>query len=80
MPFVVSGPGVARGRTESFMNTTDLFATIAGYAGARSKPRTPMTSVQSCRGGMAAVTMFTLSISRIDARDAEAVAMFSVGR
>ena len=35
VPFVVSGPGIARGRTESFVNTTDLFATIAGYAGAR---------------------------------------------
>ena len=33
VPFVVSGPGVARGRTGSFLNTTDLFATIAGYAG-----------------------------------------------
>ncbi len=33
VPFVVSGPGVARGRAESFVNTTDLFATIAGYAG-----------------------------------------------
>ena len=33
VPFVVSGPGIAPGRTESFMNTTDLFATIAGYAG-----------------------------------------------
>ena len=33
VPFVVSGPGVAPGRTRSFFNTTDLFATIAGYAG-----------------------------------------------
>ena len=35
VPFVVSGPGVAPGRTRSFFNTTDLFATIAGYAGVK---------------------------------------------
>ena len=32
VPFVVSGPGIDPGRTESFVNTTDLFATVAGYA------------------------------------------------
>lgn len=37
VPFVVSGPGVVRGRTGSFVNTTDLFATIAGYAGIQAQ-------------------------------------------
>lgn len=35
VPFVVSGPGVVPGRTRSFFNTTDLFATIAGFAGVK---------------------------------------------
>lgn len=33
VPFVVAGPGIQTGRTDGFVNTTDLFATIAGYAG-----------------------------------------------
>ena len=34
VPFVVTGPGVERGRSDAFVNTTDLHATIAGLAGA----------------------------------------------
>lgn len=37
VPFVVTGPGIKPGRTEGFVNTTDLFATIAGFAGAEAQ-------------------------------------------
>ena len=35
VPFVVTGPGVKQGRSDAFVNTTDLYATIAGLAGAK---------------------------------------------
>lgn len=34
VPFVVSGPGIEKGRTDSLMNTSDLFATISSMASA----------------------------------------------
>ncbi len=34
VPLVISGPGVVAGRTDAFVNTTDLNATIAGLVGA----------------------------------------------
>lgn len=34
VPFVVSGPGIEPGRSDAFLNTTDLTATIASLAGA----------------------------------------------
>ncbi|WP_371171494.1 sulfatase-like hydrolase/transferase [Aliiroseovarius sp. 2305UL8-7] len=34
VPMVVTGPGIPAGRTDAFVNTTDLHATIAGLAGA----------------------------------------------
>lgn len=34
VPLIVAGPGVVTGRTEAFVNTTDLNATIADIAGA----------------------------------------------
>lgn len=33
VPLIISGPGVVAGRTEAFVNTTDLHATIANLAG-----------------------------------------------
>ncbi len=35
VPLIVSGPGVTAGRTEAFVNTTDLTATIASLTGGR---------------------------------------------
>jgi arylsulfatase B len=34
LPLIVTGPGVKTGRTEAFVNSTDLYATIAALAGA----------------------------------------------
>ncbi|WP_299938388.1 sulfatase-like hydrolase/transferase [uncultured Pelagimonas sp.] len=34
VPFVVTGPGIDAGRTDAFVQTTDLFTTIAGITGA----------------------------------------------
>ena len=33
VPFVVTGPGIGSGTTDGFVQTTDFFATIAGFAG-----------------------------------------------
>ncbi|MEM9798409.1 MAG: sulfatase-like hydrolase/transferase [Pseudomonadota bacterium] len=33
VPLIVAGPDVAAGQTNALVNTTDLFATVAGYAG-----------------------------------------------
>ncbi|WED24699.1 sulfatase-like hydrolase/transferase [Vibrio sp. JC009] len=35
VPFIVNGPGVKPGRTDAFVSTSDLFATVAGYAGVK---------------------------------------------
>lgn len=32
IPFIVHGPDVAAGRTDALVNTTDIFATVAGFA------------------------------------------------
>lgn len=37
VPFVVSGPGVKKGRTNSLVQSSDLFATIASLAGASTE-------------------------------------------
>ena len=34
VPLIVQGPGIAAGRSDALVNSTDLFATIAGLAGA----------------------------------------------
>lgn len=34
IPFIVSGAGIDAGRSDAFVNTTDIFATVAGFAGA----------------------------------------------
>lgn len=36
VPFVVTGPGIAAGRSDAFVQTPDLFTTIAGMAGAQA--------------------------------------------
>lgn len=34
VPLIIQGPGIAAGRSDALVNSTDLFATIAGLAGA----------------------------------------------
>ncbi len=33
VPFIVTGPGIAPGKSDGFVGTTDFFSTVAGYAG-----------------------------------------------
>ena len=54
VPLIVSGPGVVAGRTEAFVNTTDLHATIAELAGANSNPVDSISFAPALSGQMGA--------------------------
>ncbi|MEM7462724.1 MAG: sulfatase-like hydrolase/transferase [Pseudomonadota bacterium] len=51
IPLVFYGPGIKPGRNEALVNTTDLFATIAGLAGAEVRTRDSIDLWPVVQGG-----------------------------
>ena len=51
VPLIISGPGVSRGRSRALVNSTDLFATILGLAGAKVNQPDSRNLNSALRGG-----------------------------
>ncbi|MEM7445405.1 MAG: sulfatase-like hydrolase/transferase, partial [Pseudomonadota bacterium] len=56
VPLIIDGPGVATGRTDALVNTTDLFTTIASIAGARAETSDAFDIAPVLSGGETART------------------------
>ncbi|RVU84342.1 sulfatase [Leucothrix sargassi] len=54
VPFVVSGPGISKGRTDALMNTSDLFATISSLAGVPAQATDSVNFSSVLNGGSGA--------------------------
>lgn len=72
VPFVVAGPGVTAGRSKSFVQSVDLFATIASLAGAKSTA-TDSIDFSSVLDGNAGIrdSVYLEHFADVDARRSE---------
>lgn len=54
VPFIVSGPGVKTGRTDAFVNSSDMFATVAKIAGSNAGGTDTFDFAPALSGGTSA--------------------------
>lgn len=59
VPLVISGPGIARGRTDALVASTDLFVTIAHLAGATSGSGTDSVDLAAPLKGQSGARSYT---------------------